>query len=71
MLMLMMFCRWQRGLWWLMCETHLCFTPPPCTHPPCQLKALVEEGKSLPKYTDPPLNGRPKPIVDAGRDAFF
>jgi len=43
----------------------------PPTPNPQQLKALVEEGKSLPKYSDPPLDGRPKPIVDAGRDGFY
>jgi hypothetical protein len=41
------------------------------TPTPSQLKALVEEGKSMPKFSDPPLSGRPKPIVDAGRDAFY
>lgn len=46
--------------------------PITCTHTRTQLKALVEEGKSLPKYGDAPLDGfRPKPIVDAGRDAFY
>ena len=36
------------------------------------LKGLVEEGKALPKYPDPPLNGTPLPIVDAlPRDEFY
>jgi len=36
------------------------------------LKGLVEEGKSLPKFTHPPLNGTPDAIVDAlPRDAFY
>ena len=36
------------------------------------LKGLVEDGKSMPKYSDPPLNGTPKPIVDAlPRDDFY
>ena len=36
------------------------------------LKGLVEDGKSMPKYSDPPLNGTPTPIVDAlPRDDFY
>ncbi|EWM27883.1 nadh dehydrogenase [Nannochloropsis gaditana] len=36
------------------------------------LKGLVEDGKSLPKYTHPPLRGTPDAIVDAlPRDVFY